>query len=160
MDKEILKYVLESSNNLLKETLETSKSLNGRALNIIRFGIPIFIGLLVYIINELSSCYVNWGLLGIALLSEIIIITTFYLCYQAYHLYQVYPPGTTPTELKYPNIDNIETVLMQEIESCEQRIKWNEYVNQRMAVMINWVLRLIGWAFPIIIFLLALTFLL
>ena len=159
MEEKSLEYYLKTITEKLDESVETSKILIQRILNIMKFLIPIIAALIYYLINELIKTESNIILSLLSMITIIPLITAIVFLYLGYGLYTIHTKGTNPENLDYPNQLIYEEIIKIEIEDYILRFKYNQWINNKIENKLTIAFKIILITGSVVIFLLYLYFL-
>jgi hypothetical protein len=135
LSKDTADFILAQAETLLKETLDTANSITVRAERIITLQVPLLVGLLVYIFNNLKD--ISHFLPLTAVLCATVIISSIAACYNNFKKNEIDVPGEYPKNILSSRLienkfDEKEQYLNMVINQCENfqlRIDKNDKLN-------------------------------
>ncbi|GJM30191.1 MAG: hypothetical protein DHS20C17_28260 [Cyclobacteriaceae bacterium] len=102
LDAKCAEFVLLEGEKRLSQQINTAESLTKRPEAILRFAIPIGLGLVAFVIKSISDC--SYGLAFYsAVYTTLGLIVVIILSFRAYWLYEIKPLGNTPQNMLTPD---------------------------------------------------------
>ena len=142
--KDVSALMLKQCETLLKETIETAKTISTRAEKLISIILPIVSALIVYVIKN-GWCEITSYLSITAIVTIAVLLTSLIYAYKAFKPYDVYISGEYPKNIvtsellntDLPKSEQYLTVFLNICENIQLRIDNNDTRNEMRQKDIN-----------------------
>lgn len=133
---ETASLILEEGETVLKETVETAKSISEKADRLITILLPIASAIIIFLINNINPFKFNFLNVSAILILPVVFVSLWY-CYQNFKHYDIAIPGFPPSHTLISKLlDNSFTDRQQYLnmvitlcENTQDRIEINETLN-------------------------------